>query len=164
MPVTLNLITQGNKALIVTAAERENMEGGEIMKAYHEELDLIDRVDRVIGRIDTHDGQLYVHGGEALPQDMADYIVKNLPYVIDGSSTVIQALHFLYDRKKELSHIINEDTVPYHELEISDDAIIAILSMVFGKQNPSDTSEPEPMDLGGTIYRTLIPEDEDEEA
>lgn len=163
MPVTLNLIMQGNKALIVTTAERENMEGGEVMKAYREELDLIDRVDRVVGRIYARDGQLYEHSGNPLPQDMADYIVKNMPYIIDGSSPVIRAIQFLYDRRKEVSRIINEDIVPYQELEISDDAIMAILSMVFGKQNPSDTSEPKSMELGETIYRTPIPEDEDEE-
>ena len=163
MPATLNLVMQGNKALIVTSAERENMEGGEVMKAYREELDLIDRVDRVVGRIYDRDGQLYEHSGNPLPQDMADYIVKNMPYIIDGSSPVIRAIQFLYDRRKEVAHFINEGTVPYQELEISDDAIMAILSMVFGKQNPSDTSDSEPMNLGETIYRTPVPEDEDEE-
>lgn len=164
MPVTLNLVTQGNKALIVTAAERETIEGGEVMKAkaYREELDLIDRVDRVIDRVYARDGKLYEPSGDPLPQDMTDYIVKNMPYIVDGSSSIIQAIKFLNARKRTLSYAVNKDTIPYQELEISDDAIMAILSMVFGKQNPSDT--PEPMDASETIYRTSVPEDEDEEA
>ena len=165
MSVTLNLVTQGNKALIVTAAEREAIEGGEVMKAkaYREELDLIDRVDRVVDRVYACDGKLYESSGNPLPQDMTDYIIKNMPYIVDGSSSTIQAIKFLYARKRTLSYAINKDTIPYQELEISDDAIMAILSMVFGKQNPSGISEPEPMDIGETLYRTPVPEDEDEE-
>ena len=163
MSVTLNLIMQGNKALIVTAAERENMEGGEVMKAYREELDLIDRVDRVVGRIYARDGKLYEPSGDPLPQDMTDYIVKNMPYIVDGSSSIIQAFKFLSERKRTLSYAINKDTIPYQEMEISDDAIMAILSMVFGRQNSSDTPEPEPADLDETLYRAPVPEDEDEE-
>ena len=90
-------------------------------------------------------------------------IVKNMPYIVDGSSSIIQAIKFLYARKRTLSYAVNKDTIPYQELEISDDAIMAILSMVFGKQNPSDTAEPKPADLGETLYRTSVPEDEDEE-
>ena len=165
MSITLNLVTQGNTALIVTAAERETMEGSEAMKvkAYREELDLVGRVDRVIDRVYARDGKLYEPSGDPLPQDMIDYIVKNMPYIVDGSSSIIQAIKFLNARKRTLSYAVNKDTIPYQELEISDDAIMAILSMVFGKQNPSDTSKPEPMELGETIYRTPIPEDEDEE-
>lgn len=165
MPVTLNLVTQGNKALIVTAAERETMEGSEAMKvkAYREELDLVGRVDRVIDRVYARDGKLYEPSGDPLPQDMTDYIVKNMPYIVDGSSSIIQAFKFLSERKRTLSYAVNKDTIPYQELDISDDAIMAILSMVFGKQNSSNTPEPEPMDAGETIYRTSVPEDEDEE-
>ena len=165
MPVTLNLVTQGNKALIITAAERETIEGGEVMKvkAYREELDLVGRVDRVIDRIYARDGKLYEHSGDPLPQDMADYIVKNMPYIVDGSSSIIQAFKFLSERKRTLSYAVNKDTIPYQEMEISDDAIMAILSMVFGRQNPSDTPESEPADLDETLYRAPVPEDEDEE-
>lgn len=166
MSVTLNLVTQGNKALIVTAAERETIEGGEVMKAkaYREELDLIDRVDRVIDRVYARDGTLYEPSGDPLPQDMTDYIVKNMPYIVDGSSSIIQAIKFLNARKRTLSYAVNKDIIPYQELEISDDAIMAILSMVFGKHNPSDTPESEPADLDETLYRAHVPEDEDEEA
>lgn len=165
MPVTLNLVMQGNKTLIVTAAERETMEGSEAMKvkAYREELDLVGRVDRVIDRVYARDGKLYEPSGDPLPQDMIDYIVKNMPYIVDGSSSIIQAIKFLNARKRALSYAVNKDTIPYQEMEISDDAIMAILSMVFGKQNPSDTAEPKPADLGETLYRTSVPEDEDEE-
>lgn len=166
MPVTLNLVMQGNKTLIVTVAERETMEGSEAMKvkAYREELDLVGRVDRVIDRIYARDGKLYEPSGDPLPQDMADYIVKNMPYIVDGSSSIIQAFKFLSERKRTLSYAVNKDTIPYQEMEISDDAIMAILSMVFGKQNPSDTPEPEPADLDETLYRAPVPEDEDKEA
>lgn len=166
MSVTLNLVTQGKKALIVTAAERETMEGSDAMKvkAYREELDLIGRVDRVIDRVYARDGKLYEPSGDPLPQDMIDYIVKNMPYIVDGSSSIIQAIKFLNARKRTLSYAVNKDTIPYQEMEISDDAIMAILSMVFGKQNPSDTPEPESADLDETLYRTPVPEDKDEEA
>ena len=165
MSVTLNLVTQGKKALIVTAAERETMEGSEAMKvkAYREELDLVGRVDRVIDRVYARDGKLYEPSGDPLPQDMTDYIVKNMSYIVDGSSSIIQAIKFLNARKRTLSYAVNKDTIPYQEMEISDDAIMAILSMVFGKQNPSDTAEPESADLDETLYRTPVPEDEDEE-
>ena len=165
MPVTLNLVMQGNKTLIVTAAERETMEGSEAMKvkAYHEELDLVGRVDRVIDQVYARDGKLYEPSGDPLPQDMTDYIVKNMPYIVDGSSSIIQAIKFLNARKRTLSYAVNKDTIPYQEMEISDDAIMAILSMVFGKQNPSDTPEPESADLDETLYRAPVPEDEDEE-
>ena len=158
MSITLNLVTQGNNALIVTAAERETMEGSEAMKvkAYREELDLVGRVDRVIDRVYARDGKLYEPSG--------DYIVKNMPYIVDGSSSIIQAFKFLSERKRTLSYAVNKDTIPYQEMEISDDAIMAILSMVFGRQNPSDTPEPESADLDETLYRISVPEDKDEEA